>query len=120
MLRLADREGWTVVKLYKQNLLVSSGALKEKQVKEARKSAENSNKTLKLNRENQTGHLVLMTLCVTIIKKLAIIRHIVLSCKRNIHKFQNCQKVHRHQRVLAGTVHQIPHHQSQKAEEIGD
>lgn len=40
IIKLADKEGWGVVKHYKQNLLLSTGDLSEKHLKEARKSFE--------------------------------------------------------------------------------
>ncbi len=46
ILKLADREGWMVVRQYQQNLLFSSGEVKEKQLKDARKAAESIKRKL--------------------------------------------------------------------------
>ena len=59
-------------------------------------------------------------LSVTIVKKLGIIQHTSFCAKVTATNSFFYQKTHQQQRALAGTIHQIPHHQDQKAEEISD
>ena len=59
IIKLADREGWLVVKQYKQSLLTSSGELKDKQLKEARKAAENIKRKLEASDQKRNSNKTL-------------------------------------------------------------
>ena len=87
MLRLADREGWTVVKLYKQNILVSNWELSEKQLKQARKSAERIKQNIEIEQRETNMSTRLDDVKCYNCKKVGHYSTYFLLCKNNSHKF---------------------------------